>query len=61
MATLSKRGDRESCHDTSVVTSNVDHVVDFGVFVVSQVSSLGQNVVDLVLVTFFGDMKVVCF
>ena len=41
MATLSRRGDRESCHDTSVVTSHVDHVVGFGVLVVSQVSSLG--------------------
>ena len=41
MASLSRRGDRECCHDTSVVTSHVDHVVGFGVFVVSQVSSLG--------------------
>ena len=41
MSTLSRRGDRESCHDTSVVTSHVDHVVGFGVFVVSLVSSLG--------------------
>ena len=41
MVILSKRGDRESRHDTSVVTSHVDHVVGFGVFVVSQVSSLG--------------------
>ena len=53
MATLSRRGDRESCHDTSVVTSNVDHVVGFGVLVVPQVSSLGQYVVDLFLVTFW--------
>ena len=41
MAILSRRGDRESRHDTSVVASHVDHVVGFGVFVVSQVSSLG--------------------
>ena len=40
MATLSKHGDRESCHDTSVVTSHVDHVVGFGIFIVSQLSSL---------------------
>ena len=31
----------KSRHDTSVVTSHVDHVVGFGVFVVSPVSSLG--------------------
>ena len=53
MATLSKRGDRENCHDTSVVTSHVDHVVGFGVFVVSQVSSLGFYVVDVFLITFW--------
>ena len=41
MVLLSKRGDRESRHDTSVVTSHVDHVVGFGVLVVSQISSLG--------------------
>ena len=41
MAVFSRRGDRESCHDTSVVTSHVDHVVGLGVFIVSQVSSLG--------------------
>ena len=52
MVVLSKHGDRESSHDTSVITSNVDHVVGFGVFVVSQVSSLGWYVVDLFLITF---------
>ena len=41
MVVLSKHGDRENSHDTSVTTSTVDHVVGFGVFVVSQVSSLG--------------------
>ena len=41
MVILSKHGDRESRHDTSVVTSHVDHVVGFGVIVVSQLSSLG--------------------
>ena len=41
MVILSRHGDRESRHDTSVVTSHVDHVVGFGVFIVSQVSSHG--------------------
>ena len=41
MVVLSRHGDRESCHDTSVVTSHVDHVVGLGVFIVSQLSSLG--------------------
>ena len=41
MVILSRRGDRERRHDTSLVTSHVDHVVGFGVLVVSQVSSLG--------------------
>ena len=44
MVVLSKYGDRESCHDTSVVTYHVDHVVGFGVFIVSQVSSLHLGV-----------------
>ena len=44
---VSKHDDRESSHDTSVVTSHVDHVVGLGVFIVSQVSSLGQYVVNL--------------
>ena len=34
-------------HDTSVVASHVDHVVGLSVLNVSQVSSLGQNVVNL--------------
>ena len=33
--------DRENCHYTSVVTSHVNHVVDFDAFMTSQVSSLG--------------------
>ena len=41
MVVLSRHVDRERCHDTSVVTSHVDHVVGLGVFSVSQVSSLG--------------------
>ena len=44
---LSRHGDRENSHDTSVATSHVDHVVGLGVFIVSQVSSLDQYVVNL--------------
>ena len=33
MAVLSRHGDRESSHDTSVVTSHVDHVVGLGISV----------------------------
>ena len=47
-----------------VTTFHVDHVVGFGVFVVSQVSSLGQYVVDLLLVTFWryeGRLFLMCF
>ena len=47
MDVLPKHGDHESSHDTSVVTSHVDHVVGLGIFSVSQISSLGQNVVNL--------------
>ena len=36
MVILSKQCDRDSRHDTSVVTSHMDHVVGFGVFVVSR-------------------------
>ena len=36
---LPKQRDCESCHDTSVVTSHVDHVIGFGVLDVFQVSS----------------------
>ena len=46
MAVLSRQGDHESSHDTSVVTSHVDHVVALVVFSVSQISSLGQSVVN---------------
>ena len=42
-----KHVDRESSHDTSVVASHVDHVVGFGIFCVSQIPSLDQNVVNL--------------
>ena len=44
---ISRDGDHERCHDTSVDTSHVDHVVGLGIFSVSQVSSLGQYVVNL--------------
>ena len=33
--------------------SHVDHVVDFGIFVVFQVSSLDYDVVDLLLISFW--------
>ena len=46
-------GDRESCHDTSVVASHVDHVVGLGIFDVSQASSLGQYVVNLFFIAFW--------
>ena len=32
--------DHECCHDTSVVTAHVDHIVGFSMFTVFQVSSL---------------------
>ena len=60
MDVLSRHGDRESSHDTSVVTSHVDHVVGLGIFSVSRVSSLGQYVVNLFFFP-FGETKVVCF
>ena len=41
--------DYECCHDTSVVTAQVDHVVGFSILTVFQVSSLDQDVVDLFL------------
>ena len=47
MDVLPKHGDHESSHDTSVVTSHVDHVVGLGIFSVFQISSLDQNVVNL--------------
>ena len=49
---LSKHGDREISHDTSAVTSHVDHVVGLGIFIVSRVSSLGQYVVKLFFFSF---------
>ena len=46
------RSENERCHDTSVVTAHVDHVVGFGILVVFQVSSLDNDVVDLFLISF---------
>ena len=42
-----KHGDRGSGHDTSVITFHVEHVAGLGVFLVSQVSSLGLYVLNL--------------
>ena len=64
MVVLSRHGDRVSSHDTSVVTSHVDHVVGLGVFTVSQVPSLGQYVVNLIFVSFWrneGRLFLRCF
>ena len=47
MGVLPGRVDQESSHDTSVVATHVDHVVGLSVLHISQVSSLGQNVVNL--------------
>ena len=49
------RADQEGSHNTSMVTSHVDHVVRFSVFHVAQVSSLGQDVVNLLLFPFWRD------
>ena len=53
MNVLLKHGDRENSHNTSVVTSHVDHVDGLGIFSVSQISSLGQNVVNLFFLSFW--------
>ena len=55
MDVLPKHGDHESSHDTSVVNSQVDHVVGLGIFSVSQISSLGQNVVNVFFFSFWGN------
>ena len=46
MGVLFGRFDQESSHDTSMVTSHVDHVVGLSVLNVSQVSSLGRTIVN---------------
>ena len=50
---LLRHGDRENSHDTSVVTSHVDHVVGLGIFSVSQISSFGQKLVNLLFFSFW--------
>ena len=55
MVVLSRHGDRESRHDTSVVTSHVNHVVGLSVLHIPQVSSLGQNVINLLFFSFRRD------
>ena len=60
MSILLGRVDQESSHNTSMVASHVDHVVGLSVFHVPQVSSLGQNVVDLFFLP-FRETKDVCF
>ena len=47
MGVLLGRVDQESSHDTSMVTSHVDHVVRLSVLHIPQVSSLGQSVGNL--------------
>ena len=47
MRFLHGRVDQESSHDTSMVTSHVDHVVGLSVLHIPQASSLGQDVVNL--------------
>ena len=60
MDVLPMHTDQERSHDTSVVASHVDHVVGLGVLNVSQISSLGQNAVNLFSFP-FGETKDVCF
>ena len=55
MGVLPGRVDQESSHDTSMVTTHVDHVVGSSVLHISQVSSLGQNVVNLFFFPFWRD------
>ena len=55
MYVLPRHVDQESSHDTSVVTSHVDHVVGLGVLNVYQISSLGQHVVNLFFFPFWRD------
>ena len=59
MGVLPGRVDQESSHDTSVVATHVDHVVGLSVLHISQVSSLGQNVVNLFFFP-YGETKDVC-
>ena len=56
MAILFRSSGHECRHDTSVVTAHVDHVVCFGILVVFRVSSLGYDVVDFLLISFWGSV-----
>ena len=53
MDVLPRHGDLESSHDTSVATSHWDHVFGLGILSMSQISSLGQNVVNLFFFSFW--------
>ena len=55
MGVLPRRVDQESSHDTSMVTSHVDHVVGLSVLHSPQVSSLGQDVIKLFFFSFWRD------
>ena len=55
MSVLLGRVDQESSHDTSMVTSHVDHVVGLSVLHIPQVSSLGQNVINLFFFSLWRD------
>ena len=55
MGVLLGRVDQESSHDTSMVTSHVDHVVGLSVLHIPQVSSLGQDVINLFFFSFWRD------
>ena len=55
MGVLFGRFDQESSHDTSMVTSHVDHVIGLSILHIPQVSSLGQDVINLFFFPFWRD------
>ena len=55
MRVLFWRADQEGIHDTSMATSHVDHVVRLSVLHIPQVSSLGQDVINLLFFSFWRD------
>ena len=57
MRVLFWRVDQEGSHNTSMVASHVDHVVGLSVLHIPQVSSLGQDVVNLLLFSFWRDER----
>ena len=64
VSVLLKHVGRESSHDTPVVAYHVNHVVGFGVLVVSQALSLGQNVDNMFFFSFWrneGRLFLRCF